>query len=102
MTRIVQDKAERTRIADWCNVVTGRIYPVHGPKKAMGYLIGEKLLNFLEAAESNNEWREAIPEFVGAIKSLFEPRRIAQFLKTPRRLGALGHASSEDGRRMFR
>ncbi len=89
-------------IADWCEAVTGRIEPAHGPEKAIGYLIGEKFLNFLEAAESNNEWREAIPEFVGAIKSLFEPWRIAQFLKTPRRLGALGHASSEEGHRMFR
>ena len=52
----------------------------------MGYLIGEKFLNFLEVAESNDEWREAIPEFVAGIKALFETWQLAQFLKTPRRL----------------
>ena len=89
-------------IADWVEAVEGRIEPQFGIEKAMGYLIGEKFLNFLEVAESNSEWREAIPEFVAAIKSLFEPWQIAQFLKTPRRLGALGHASSEETHRMFR
>ena len=71
-------------IADWCEATAGRIEPEFGTAKAMGYLIGEKFLNVLEAAESSNEWREAIPEFVGAIKSLFEPWQLAQFLKTPR------------------
>ena len=89
-------------IADWCEAIAGRIEPQFGNEKAMGYLIGEKFLNFLEVAESNNEWREAIPEFVAAIKSLFEPWKLAQFLKTPRRLGALGHAASEEAHRMFR
>ena len=89
-------------IADWCEATAGRIEPEFGTEKAMGYLIGEKFLNVLEAAESSNEWREAIPEFVGAIKSLFEPWQLAQFLKTPRRLGALGHAASEEAHRMFR
>jgi hypothetical protein len=83
-------------IADWCEAVAGRIEPAFGIEKAMGYLIGEKFLNFLEVAESKNEWREAIPEFVGAINSLFEPWQIAQFLKTPRRLGSLGHAGTEE------
>jgi len=89
-------------IADWCEAVAGRIEPQFGNEKSMGYLIGEKFLNFLEVGESNNEWRESIPEFVGAIKSLFEPWQLAQFLKTPRRLGVLGHAGSEEAHRMFR
>jgi hypothetical protein len=89
-------------IADWCEATAGRIEPEFGTEKAMGYLIGEKFLNFLELAESNSEWREAIPEFVGAIKSLFEPWQLAQFLKTPRRLGALGHAGSGEAHRAFR
>jgi hypothetical protein len=89
-------------IADWCEAVTGRIEPQYGIEKAMGYLIGEKFLNFLEVAESKPEWREAIPEFVAAIKSLFEPWKLAQFLKTPRRLGTLGHTASEEEHRMLR
>jgi hypothetical protein len=73
-----------------------------GPEKAMGYLIGEKFLNFLEVAEADRQWRQAIPSFVAEIKALFEPSPLAEFLNTPRRLGALGHASSEAGHRLLR
>jgi hypothetical protein len=68
----------------------------------MGYLIGEKFLNFLERAETDREWRQAIPTFVTEIKSIFEAWQLAEFLNTPRRLGALGHASTEEGHRMLR
>lgn len=74
----------------------------HGPEKAMGYLIGEKFLNFLEVAERDGQWRQAIPAFVAEIKTTFEPWQLAEYLDTPRRLGALGHASTEEGHRMLR
>jgi hypothetical protein len=73
-----------------------------GAEKAMGYLIGEKFLNFLEVAETNGEWRGAIPAFVAEILSIFEPHQLAGYLNTPRRLGALGHVASEETHRMFR
>jgi hypothetical protein len=73
-----------------------------GVDKAMGYLIGEKFLNFLEVAETNREWRGAIPAFVDEIKSIFEPSQLAEYLNTPRRLGVLGHTASEEGHRMLR
>jgi hypothetical protein len=41
-----------------------------GTQKAMGYLVGEKLLNFLEASESNVEWRREIPQFIAKIKDI--------------------------------
>jgi hypothetical protein len=44
----------------------------------------------------------AIPAFVAEIKALFEPSELAEFLNTPRRLGALGHACSEQGHRLLR
>src|ERR1700730_10755994 len=68
----------------------------------MGYLIGEKFLNFLEVAETDRAWRETMPTFVAEIKSIFEAWRLAEFLNTPRRLGALGHASTEEGHRLLR
>lgn len=74
----------------------------HGTEKAMGYLIGEKLLNYLEVAEEKAEWRAEIPQFVAKIKNIFEPWQIAQFLETPRRLGVLGHTADEDGHKLFR
>ena len=74
----------------------------YGTEKAMGYLIGEKLLNFLEVAERNPTWRAEVPHFIARIKAIFEPWRIAEFFETPRRLGALGHASDEEGHKLLR
>lgn len=73
-----------------------------GPEKAMGYLIGEKFLNFLEVAETNGAWRQALPPFVAEIKAMFEPQQVTGYLNTPRRLGALGHVASAETHRMFR
>jgi hypothetical protein len=72
-----------------------------GAEKAMGYLIGEKFLNFLEVAETNGEWRKLIPDFVAEILSIFEPHQVAEYLETPRRLGVLGHTASEEAHRML-
>lgn len=74
----------------------------YGTEKALGYLIGEKLLNFLEVAESRPVWRAEIPHFVAKIKEIFESWQIAEFFEKPRRLGALGHASDEEGHKLFR
>jgi hypothetical protein len=88
-------------IADWCEAAR-HVEDGFGPEKAMGYLIGEKFLIFLEVAETNDDWRRAIPSFVAEIQELFEPWQLAQFLKTPRRLGALGHTADDEGHRMLR
>jgi hypothetical protein len=88
-------------IADWCEAARG-VEDDWGREKAMGYLIGEKFLNFLERAETDREWRQAIPTFVAEIKTLFEPWQLADFLNTPRRLGPLGHTVDEVGYRLLR
>ena len=74
----------------------------YGTEKALGYLIGEKLLNFLEVAERKPEWRAEVPLFIAKIKNIFEPWQIAEFFETPRRLGALGHTADEEGHKLFR
>ena len=71
-------------------------------RKPLGYLIGEKLLNFLDAAETMPEWRAEIPQFIAEIKSMFERWQLAQFFETPRRLGALGHVADDEGHRLLR
>ncbi len=84
-----------------CEAARG-ILDEFGTEKALGYLVGEKFLNFLEVAEHDPEWRTEIPGFVEEIKDIFEPWQLAEYLDTPRRLGALGHASDEEGHRLFR
>ena len=55
-----------------------------GTQKALEYLIGEKFLNFLEAAETDANFRAEIPAFVGKIKTIFERWQLAAYLETAR------------------
>jgi hypothetical protein len=71
-------------------------------EKALGYLIGEKFLNFLEVSETDPQWRAEIPAFVTEIQDIFEPWQLAEYLDTPRRLGALGHVTDDEGHRLLR
>lgn len=84
-----------------CQAARG-ILDEFGTEKALGYLVGEKLLNFLEVAEHDPQWRAEIPGFVTEIKEIFEPWQLAEYLDTPRRLGALGHVADEEAHLAFR
>jgi hypothetical protein len=53
-----------------------------GTQKALEYLVGEKFLNFLEAAETNADFRSEIPKFVAKIKTIFEQWQLTQYLAT--------------------
>lgn len=55
-----------------------------GTGKALSYLVGEKFLNFLEAAETDAEIRAEVPAFVAEIKTIFEPWQLAEHLETAR------------------
>jgi hypothetical protein len=55
-----------------------------GKPKALDYLVGEKFLNFLEAAETDAETRAEIPSFVAEIKIMLERRELAAYLETTR------------------
>ncbi len=56
-----------------------------GTDKALDYLIREKFLNFLEAAETDAEFRAEIPAFVAEIKTIFERWQLAEELDRARR-----------------
>ena len=53
-----------------------------GTQKALDYLIGEKFINFLDAADDDAEFRVEIPAFVAEIKTIFERWQLAQYLET--------------------
>jgi hypothetical protein len=55
-----------------------------GTQKALDYLVGEKFLNFIEAAETDAGFRAEIPAFVAKINQIFERWQLAQYLKTAR------------------
>jgi hypothetical protein len=55
-----------------------------GTDKALDYLIGEKFINFLEAAETDDDFRAEIPAFVAAIQEIFERWQLAEYLERAR------------------
>jgi hypothetical protein len=67
-----------------CDAARG-IESEFGTQKALDYLVGEKFLNFLEAAETDTDFRAEIPTFVAEIKSIFEPWQLAQYLEAGRK-----------------
>jgi hypothetical protein len=40
-----------------------------GTNKALGYLIGDKFLNYLRASDMSSDWREKIPLFTTHLRS---------------------------------
>jgi hypothetical protein len=73
-----------------------------GTQKALGYLIGEKLVELLRMAERAPEWREQLPMFVSEIKRLFSAEEIRGYLDGVRRVGPLAHLLSDDEFEEFR
>ena len=67
-----------------------------GANKAMGYLIGEKFLNFLQASDRHPEFATELPRFVEEVKQIFETREIRTYLEGVNRVGALGHTASDE------
>jgi hypothetical protein len=55
-----------------------------GTEQALEYLIGEKFLNFLQAAETHADFRAEIPAFVAEIKTIFERWHLAGYLERAR------------------
>ena len=55
-----------------------------GTQKVLSYLVGEKFINFLEAADDDRDFRMEIPVFVAEIKTIFERWQLAEYLETAR------------------
>ena len=51
-----------------------------GLRNALDYLIGEKLFNFVQAAEQHPEFAAELPAFLAEIQRLFTPEDIREYL----------------------
>ena len=51
-----------------------------GVESAFDYVVGEKLLNFAEAAEEHPEFARALPRFVSELRRMFTPEEIGEHL----------------------
>ena len=43
-----------------------------GARKALGYVVGEKLLNYIRAADSDPSWAVKVPLFAAEIRRIFD------------------------------
>ena len=53
-----------------------------GVKSALDYLIGEKLMNFADAAERHPEFAAELPRFQAAVWNIFKPYELAGYLSS--------------------
>lgn len=67
-----------------------------GTRKAIGYLVGEKLLNYIEAADSDPSWEAHLPQFAAEIRQIFTSEELRTYFATTTRVGAAGHASTDE------
>ena len=74
-----------------------RIEDEFGTPNALTYLVGEKFLNFLEAAETDASFRAEIPPFVAEIKTIFERWQLGEYLETVRQTEPFDPAQYDEG-----
>jgi hypothetical protein len=67
-----------------------------GKQRALDYLVGEKFLNYLEAADNDPTFRAEVPAFVAEIKSIFEPWQLAEYLEMARQTERFDPSIYED------
>jgi hypothetical protein len=53
-----------------------------GIENALNYLIGEKLMNFADAAEQHPEFAAELPRFQAAVWNIFNPYELAGYLSS--------------------
>ena len=67
-----------------------------GLQKALGYLIGEKFIDFLRTADHDPAFAGEVPHFAAAITEIFDRAEIRTYLNTVRRVGPLGHVATDE------
>ena len=52
-----------------------------GVPPALDYLIADKFLKFVEAADDDDDFRDELPAFTAEIKTIFEPWQLADYFE---------------------
>jgi hypothetical protein len=67
-----------------------------GIDRAIAYLVGEKFINFVSAAETEKEFREELPAFAAEIRDIFERWQLASYLEDTRHTERFDPADYDD------
>lgn len=78
-----------------CDATHG-IREQYGLEKALGYLIGEKLVNFIQESDKDQVWAKQLPLFISEVKRIFSQIELRDYLENIRYTGALAHTANED------
>lgn len=73
-----------------------------GVEKALGYLLGEKFMNRLRAADREPALTEDFARLAADIHDIFSPGELSEYFAAPRRIGAAGHVLDHAGYEAFR
>ena len=69
----------------------------YGVESAFDYVVGEKLLNFAEAAATHAEFAQALPQFVSRVRGMFTLEEMAAHLAlTERQRREMEAVAAED------
>lgn len=86
---------------DQCDAAEG-IRERFGARKALGYLIGEKLVNYASAAMTDRDFAAELPNFASVVRGMFTTEELRDYLDNVKRIGALGHACSDEQHDLLR
>ena len=81
---------------------TREIREAWGTQKALGYLIGEKLLNHIRASDSDPSWAATLPLFATEITRIFTAEQLAAYFATTTRVGPAAHVATDEQYRTMR
>ena len=69
----------------------------YGVESAFDYVVGEKLLNFAEAATTHAEFAQVLPQFVSRVRGMFTPEEMETHLaRTERRRREMEETALDD------
>lgn len=86
---------------DQCEAARG-IRDRWGTRKALGYLVGEKLLNYLRVSDADPSWAAHLPQFLAEVRRIFTLDEVRECFATTTRVGAAGHVMTEAQYRTMR
>jgi hypothetical protein len=67
-----------------------------GTPKALGYLVGEKFLNYMRVSDSDQVWNVKLPLFAAEIRRTFTNEELTAYFASTKRVGALAHVATEE------
>lgn len=59
-------------------------------------MVGEKLLNYIDVADSDPSWDANVPKFVTEIRQIFTNAELQGYFATATRVGVAGHVCTEE------